>query len=170
MNKMQKQKNIVQFKIMTFYFPKAISPPRIRITDTSRENSPKGQFLTVGIASWSMNPGFWASIQISGGVNWCSLLVHCAFCLKCSLRSRSSWRRPSATRTSEQEKWGKGQWQLRRIRRLPGSVQCALCREGGGCSFMMTAFHMTILSCHFGKQFMVLWQICIKNKAKLLWP
>ena len=40
--------------------------------------------------------------------------------------------------------------------RLPGSVQCALCIEGGGCSFMMTAFHMTILSCHFGKQFMVL--------------
>ena len=31
----------------------AISPPRIRITDTSRETSPKSNFLTVGVTKIS---------------------------------------------------------------------------------------------------------------------
>ena len=85
-----------------------------------------------------------------------------------SVCSRSSWRRPSATRTSEQEKCGKGQWLVRRIRRLPGSGHLA---ETEGDVLMMTTYNITILSCLFALNlWSVLWPICVQEWNYIMWP
>ena len=64
-----------------YFFPKAISPPRIRITDTSRENSPKGQFLTVGIVNLLMILDYMINSESDALPHelftFGSLLVHC---------------------------------------------------------------------------------------------